>query len=144
MKATPCYKLLTQQAFIYLRSFALIFKIDLTVTKLKFGIPWSMIIWNVHHEHTRFCIDETARLCCAGGGAYCASLYSAPPCKLDRVESLYGGTKSMYAKSPPLTRANLNRSQSVYTKSSGPIVPRGEGTWTLAGPFNYICENNIE
>lgn len=65
-----------------------------------------------------------------GGPAYCASLAStslysaAPPCKLDRVESLYGGTKSLYAKSPPLTRANLNRSQSVYTKSSGPIVHR--------------------
>lgn len=73
--------------------------------------------------------------------AYCpsltsASLYSAPPCKLDRVESLYGGTKSLYAKSPPLTRANLNRSQSVYSKvppgsvcvrdglpRPGPLVP---------------------
>lgn len=68
--------------------------------------------------------------------AYCpslasASLYSAPPAKLERVESLYGGTKSLYCKSPPLTRANLNRSQSVYTKSNsrdalpkpGPLVP---------------------
>lgn len=63
-----------------------------------------------------------------------ASLYSAPPAKLERVESLYGGTKSLYCKSPPLTRANLNRSQSVYTKSNtgvnrdiipkpGPLVP---------------------
>lgn len=63
-----------------------------------------------------------------------ASLYSAPPTKLERVESLYGGTKSLYCKSPPLTRANLNRSQSVYTKSNtaihrenipkpGPLVP---------------------
>lgn len=80
----------------------------------------------------------------AGAGAngpagYCpsltsASLYSAPPAKLERVESLYGGTKSLYCKSPPLTRANLNRSQSVYTKSNsavnrdilpkpGPLVP---------------------
>jgi hypothetical protein len=38
------------------------------------------------------------------GNAYCpsltsASLYSAPPCKLDQVESLYGGTKSLYTKS---------------------------------------------
>ncbi|KAJ9593796.1 hypothetical protein L9F63_027559, partial [Diploptera punctata] len=62
--------------------------------------------------------------------AYCssvtsASLYSAPPCKLDRVESLYGGTKSLYTKSPPLTRANLNRSQSVYSKvPAGPVLPR--------------------
>lgn len=67
-----------------------------------------------------------------GPGSYCpsltsASLYAAPPCKLERVESLYGGTKSLYAKSPPLTRANLNRSQSVYTKSPGamgPALPR--------------------
>lgn len=74
-----------------------------------------------------------------GVGAYCASvasasLYSAPPTKLERVESLYGGTKSLYCKSPPLTRANLNRSQSVYAKSNtainrdilprpGPLVP---------------------
>lgn len=78
-----------------------------------------------------------------GGGntasGYCqsltsASLYSAPPTKLERVESLYVGSKSLYCKSPPLTRANLNRSQSVYTKSNtgvhrdtipkpGPLVP---------------------
>lgn len=62
------------------------------------------------------------------------SIYSAQPTKLERVESLYGGTKSLYCKSPPLTRANLNRSQSVYTKSNtgvnrdivprpGPLVP---------------------
>lgn len=78
-----------------------------------------------------------------GGGnvasGYCASLtstslYSQPPTKLERVESLYAGSKSLYCKSPPLTRANLNRSQSVYTKSNtgvhrdilpkpGPLVP---------------------
>lgn len=74
-----------------------------------------------------------------GPPGYCpslttASLYSAPAAKLERVESLYGGTKSLYCKSPPLTRANLNRSQSVYTKSNsgvhrdilpkpGPLVP---------------------
>lgn len=75
-----------------------------------------------------------------GGGAssYCpslasASLYFIPP-KSDCKESIYGGTKSLYCKSPPLTRANLNRSQSVYTKSNsaihrdiipppGPLVP---------------------
>lgn len=50
-----------------------------------------------------------------------SSIYSAPPSALERVESIYGGTKSLYCKSPPLTRANLNRSQSVYAKStSGP------------------------
>ncbi|XP_043261248.1 neurogenic protein big brain [Colletes gigas] len=64
-----------------------------------------------------------------------ASIYSAPPSALERVESIYGGTKSLYCKSPPLTRANLNRSQSVYAKSTtgtrdglmipkpGPLVP---------------------
>ncbi|XP_006621735.1 neurogenic protein big brain [Apis dorsata] len=64
-----------------------------------------------------------------------SSIYSAPPTALERVESIYGGTKSLYCKSPPLTRANLNRSQSVYAKSSsgtrdglmipkpGPLVP---------------------
>jgi hypothetical protein len=75
----------------------------------------------------------------SGPPGYCpsltsASLYSAPATKLERVESLYAGTKSLYCKSPPLTRANLNRSQSVYTKSNsgvnrdilpkpGPLVP---------------------
>lgn len=47
-----------------------------------------------------------------------ASLYAtaAPSYKLHRAESLYGGTKSMHTLSPQLTRANLKRSQSVYTK----------------------------
>ncbi|XP_046479605.1 neurogenic protein big brain [Neodiprion pinetum] len=58
-----------------------------------------------------------------------SSIYSAPPTAIDRVESIYGGTKSLYCKSPPLTRANLNRSQSVYAKStSGPrdglVIPK--------------------
>ncbi|XP_043470341.1 neurogenic protein big brain isoform X1 [Leptopilina heterotoma] len=64
-----------------------------------------------------------------------SSIYSPPPSALERVESIYGGTKSLYCKSPPLTRANLNRSQSVYAKSTsgtrdglmfpkpGPLVP---------------------
>lgn len=48
--------------------------------------------------------------------------YSAgPPAKIERAESIYGGTRSMYCKSPPLTRANLNRSQSVYAKSQTAI-----------------------
>ncbi|KAB0800545.1 hypothetical protein PPYR_06285 [Photinus pyralis] len=82
---------------------------------------------------------QTGNTVVTSGSGYCpslmsASLYSAPLCKLERVESLYGGTKSLYCKSPPLTRANLNRSQSVYTKSNngatrdtlprpGPLVP---------------------
>uniref|UniRef100_A0A1B0D6Y7 Uncharacterized protein n=1 Tax=Phlebotomus papatasi TaxID=29031 RepID=A0A1B0D6Y7_PHLPP len=70
----------------------------------------------------------------APGGAYPQNLYStAPPTK---GEPIYGGTRSLYCKSPPLTRANLNRSQSVYAKSNtainrdlggiprpGPLVP---------------------
>jgi len=52
--------------------------------------------------------SQTATLPAQSG--YCQSLYSAaPPTKLDRVESIYGGTRSLYCKSPPLTRANLNR-----------------------------------
>lgn len=55
--------------------------------------------------------------------------------KIDRVEAIYGGTRSLYCKSPSLTRSNLSRSQSVYTKSNsngtretgviraGPLVP---------------------
>lgn len=68
-------------------------------------------------------------------GGYCQNLYtSGIGSKFEQVEPLYGGTRSMYCKSPPLTRANLNRSQSVYAKSntainreflprSGPLVP---------------------
>lgn len=70
-----------------------------------------------------------------GGVGYCPNLYTtAPPPKFEHNEPLYGGTRSMYCKSPPLTRANLNRSQSVYAKSQtainrdfgprpGPLVP---------------------
>lgn len=66
---------------------------------------------------------------------YCQNLYTSElGSKADQLEPIYGGTRSMYCKSPPLTRANLNRSQSVYTKSntainreflprSGPLVP---------------------
>lgn len=66
---------------------------------------------------------------------YCQNLYTTGiGAKFEQVEPLYGGTRSMYCKSPPLTRANLNRSQSVYAKSNtainreflpraGPLVP---------------------
>lgn len=41
---------------------------------------------------------------------YCQSLYStAAPGKFEPNEPIYGGTRSLYCKSPPLTRANLNR-----------------------------------
>ncbi|XP_018792524.1 PREDICTED: neurogenic protein big brain [Bactrocera latifrons] len=70
-----------------------------------------------------------------GGVNYCQNLYTAPPLnKFDQPEPLYGGTRSLYCRSPTLTRTNLNRSQSVYTKSNtainreivprpGPLVP---------------------
>lgn len=53
--------------------------------------------------------------------------------KVDRVEAIYGGTRSLYCKSPSLTRANLHRSQSVYTKSST-AVNRDTGV-IRAGPL---------
>lgn len=70
-------------------------------------------------------------------GGYCQNLYTSEltgGAKFDQVEPLYGGTRSMYCKSPPMPRANLNRSQSVYAKSNtainrdiapraGPLVP---------------------
>lgn len=61
---------------------------------------------------------------------YCQTYSNGP-----KVEPIYGGTRSLYCKSPPLTRANLHRSQSVYAKSNttinrdtgvlraGPLVP---------------------
>ncbi|XP_063218828.1 neurogenic protein big brain-like [Bacillus rossius redtenbacheri] len=64
-----------------------------------------------------------------------SALYSALPCQPDPVEPLYGGTKSLYSKSPLPARTNLNRSQSVYSKvpsairdpdglpRPGPLVP---------------------
>lgn len=44
-------------------------------------------------------------------------------CKPERSEPIYEGSRSLYTRSPPLTRANLSRSQSVYTKAAtGPHV----------------------
>lgn len=85
-----------------------------------------------------------------------ASLYSAPAAKLERVESLYGGTKSLYCKSPPLTRANLNRSQSVYAKSNtainrdllprpGPLVPaQSLYPMRLNQQQNHVQNQNVQ
>ena len=42
---------------------------------------------------------------------------------MERAESVYGGTKSLYCKSPGVTRASLNRSQSVYAKPPGATLP---------------------
>ncbi|EAA10082.4 AGAP008766-PA, partial [Anopheles gambiae str. PEST] len=89
---------------------------------------------------------------------YCQSIYTAEPTsKVERVEPIYGGTKSMYCKSPPLTRANLNRSQSVYAKSntalnrdlpvrSGPLVP-AQSLYPLrvsAAPQTHLQNQNVQ
>uniref|UniRef100_A0A1Y9IVN1 Uncharacterized protein n=1 Tax=Anopheles minimus TaxID=112268 RepID=A0A1Y9IVN1_9DIPT len=89
---------------------------------------------------------------------YCQSIYTAEPTsKVERVEPIYGGTKSMYCKSPPLTRANLNRSQSVYAKSNtalnrdlpvraGPLVP-AQSLYPLrvsAAPQTHLQNQNVQ
>ncbi|KAL1493153.1 hypothetical protein ABEB36_011265 [Hypothenemus hampei] len=85
---------------------------------------------------------------------YCASLFAAPPTRLERVESIYGGTKSL-CRSPPLTRANLNRSQSVYTKSNtainrehlpkpGPLVPAQSLYPMRLNQQNHVQNQNVQ
>ncbi|XP_076067533.1 MIP channel family protein big brain isoform X2 [Oratosquilla oratoria] len=60
------------------------------------------------------------------GPAGAASVYSTPPYKCDgsygvNKDEIYSGSKSLYAKSPPMPRsASLTRSQSVYTKPPPP------------------------
>ncbi|GBP49124.1 Neurogenic protein big brain [Eumeta japonica] len=54
--------------------------------------------------------------------SYCAAPAPTP----NGSEPLYGGTKSLYCRSPQPARHALHRSQSVYSKSScpgGPLVP---------------------
>ncbi|XP_065199544.1 neurogenic protein big brain-like [Planococcus citri] len=52
------------------------------------------------------------------GHPYNTGFYPMSVCKpQDRSESIYEGSRSLYTRSPPLTRANLSRSQSVYTKT---------------------------
>ncbi|XP_059616990.1 neurogenic protein big brain [Phlebotomus argentipes] len=72
----------------------------------------------------------------AGGvttsGPYPQNLYSTAP--QTKMEPIYGGTRSLYCKSPPLTRANLNRSQSVYTKSNT-AINRDMGALPRPGPL---------
>nr|CAH7722501.1 unnamed protein product [Callosobruchus chinensis] len=84
---------------------------------------------------------------------YCGSLYSAP--KLERQESIYGGTKSLYCNSPSLTRPNLNRSQSVYAKSNtfinkdilpknGPLVPTQSMYPIKINQQSHIQNQNVQ
>lgn len=60
----------------------------------------------------------------------CQTMYQS---KIER-EPIYGGTRSLYCRSPPLTRANLHRSQSVYTKSNAAINRESTGV-IRAGPL---------
>ncbi|KAL7040605.1 hypothetical protein ACKWTF_000455 [Chironomus riparius] len=60
----------------------------------------------------------------------CQTMYQS---KVER-EPIYGGTRSLYCRSPPLTRANLHRSQSVYTKSNVAINRESSGV-IRAGPL---------
>jgi Major intrinsic protein len=60
----------------------------------------------------------------------CQTMYQS---KVER-EPIYGGTRSLYCRSPPLTRANLHRSQSVYTKSNTAINRESSGV-IRAGPL---------
>ncbi|KAG5883538.1 hypothetical protein JTB14_016652 [Gonioctena quinquepunctata] len=89
------------------------------------------------------------------GGNYCGSLYNAPVGKLERGESIYGGTKSLYCNSPPLTRANLNRSQSVYAKSNtginkdllpkpGPLVPTQSMYPLRMNQHSHVTNQNVQ
>lgn len=52
---------------------------------------------------------------------YLANPADSPSVAQPHCEPIYGGTRSMYCRSPPLTRANLQRSQSVYAKSNGAL-----------------------
>lgn len=84
---------------------------------------------------------------------YCQTMYPTVSTKVDRVESIYGGTRSLYCKSPPLTRANLHRSQSVYAKSNtavnrdigpiraGPLVPAQSLYPLRVAPTNQQQQN---
>ncbi|KAL5282168.1 bib family protein [Megaselia abdita] len=80
---------------------------------------------------------------------YNQNVYShAPSGKCDAQEPLYGGTRSLYSRSPPMSRGNLNRSQSVYAKSNtainrdlakkGPLMP----AQSLYFRTNQISQNS--
>lgn len=68
---------------------------------------------------------------------------------MERAESVYGGTKSLYqcTKSPAPTRANLNRSQSVYAKSTPnqqqqpPNVYQSRGAQLHNAQSTYLARN---
>lgn len=71
----------------------------------------------------------------------------------ERTESIYEGSRSLYTRSPPLTRANLSRSQSVYTKTPpahnyqreqtrpGPLYP-AQSLYPLPSNPNPISQNH--
>uniref|UniRef100_A0AAG5DCB4 Aquaporin n=1 Tax=Anopheles atroparvus TaxID=41427 RepID=A0AAG5DCB4_ANOAO len=53
---------------------------------------------------------------------FCHSMYATTEqpttIKIEPLEPIYGAAKSMFGKSPLMSRSNLNRSQSVYAKSN--------------------------
>ncbi|XP_049548318.1 neurogenic protein big brain-like [Anopheles darlingi] len=52
---------------------------------------------------------------------FCHSMYATsdqPTIKIEPLEPIYGAAKTMFGKSPQMSRSNLNRSQSVYAKSN--------------------------
>ncbi|XP_037804789.1 uncharacterized protein LOC119599103 [Penaeus monodon] len=90
------------------------------------------------------------------------SVYNASTYKYDsgfvtNKEEIYSGSKSMYAKSPPLPRSSsLNRSQSVYTKPPPPrmdnysrnlaqsqnLCPKSPATFTAPSHSESMYKNN--
>lgn len=90
------------------------------------------------------------------------SVYNASTYKYDsgfvtNKEEIYSGSKSMYAKSPPLPRSSsLNRSQSVYTKPPPPrmdnysrnlaqsqnLCPKSPATFTALSHSESMYKNN--
>lgn len=88
------------------------------------------------------------------GSSYCTGFYPMS-CKPERSEPIYEGSRSLYTRSPPLTRVNLNRSQSVYTKTvtgqnllprehirpGGPLYPSYPVPTSNSTPINQNHQN---
>lgn len=75
---------------------------------------------------------------------------------LDLPEPLYEGSRSLYARSPVLTRANLSRSQSLYHSKSthnlpprdylprpGPLLP-AQSLYPLTTPATTVCTDRTD
>jgi len=75
---------------------------------------------------------------------------------LDLPEPLYEGSRSLYARSPVLTRANLSRSQSLYHSKSihhlpprdylprpGPLLP-AQSLYPQTSTSTSICNDRTD